>query len=59
VVTDMSAILINIGKRRVQRGREPQRFDGWCVTAADLKDLNPAANWSVSRGYSDSTRAAW
>ena len=42
-----------------QAGREPQRFDGWCVTAADLKDLNPAANWSVSRGYSDSTRAAW
>jgi hypothetical protein len=35
VVTDMSETVINIGKRRVQPGREPQRFDGWCVTAAD------------------------
>jgi hypothetical protein len=40
--------------------REPQCYDGWgVVTAADLKGLNPAANWSASRGYSDSTQAGW
>jgi hypothetical protein len=39
--------------------REPQCYEGWgVVTAADLKGLNPAANWTASRGYSD-TRAGW
>jgi hypothetical protein len=39
--------------------REPQCYDGWgVVTAADLRGLNPAANWTASRGYSD-TRAGW
>jgi hypothetical protein len=33
--------------------REPQCYDGWgVVTAADLRGLNPAANWTASRGYS-------
>jgi hypothetical protein len=40
--------------------RQPQCYDGWgVVTAADLKGLNPAANWSASRGYSDSSLAGW
>ena len=40
--------------------RQPQCFDGWgVVTAADLKGLNPAANWSASRGYSDSSLTGW
>jgi hypothetical protein len=39
--------------------REPQCYEGWgVVTAADLKGLNPAANWTASRGYSD-TRPGW
>jgi hypothetical protein len=34
-------------------------FGGWgVVTSADVKGLNPAANWTTSRGYSD-TRAGW
>jgi hypothetical protein len=34
-------------------------FSGWgVVTAADVRGLNPAANWTASRGYSD-TRAGW
>jgi hypothetical protein len=40
--------------------REPQCYDGWgVVTAADLRGLNPAANWTASRGYSDSAQAGW
>jgi hypothetical protein len=40
--------------------REPQCYGGWgVVTSADLKGLNPAANWSASRGYSDSALAGW
>jgi hypothetical protein len=34
-------------------------FDGWgVVTAADVRGLNPAANWTASRGYSDG-RPGW
>jgi hypothetical protein len=37
--------------------REPQCFDGWgVVTAADLKGLNPAANWTAAGGYADPAR---
>jgi hypothetical protein len=40
--------------------REPQCYEGWgVVTAADLRGLNPAANWSASRGYSVSAQAGW
>jgi len=40
--------------------RQPRCFDGWgVVTAADLKGLNPAANWTAARGYADSARAGW
>ena len=38
---------------------EVKVIGGWgVVTSADLKGLNPAANWSASTGYSDS-RTRW
>jgi len=40
------------------RRNEVKVIGGWgVVTTADLKGLNPAANWSASRGYS--SRAGW
>jgi hypothetical protein len=42
------------------RRNEVKVFGGWgVVTAADLRGLNPAANWTASGGYSDSGRAGW
>ena len=41
------------------RRNELKVFGGWgVVTSADVKGLNPAANWSASRGYSD-PRPGW
>jgi len=42
------------------RRNEVKVVGGWgVVTAADVKGLNPAANWSASRGYSDSSLTGW
>jgi hypothetical protein len=42
------------------RRNEVKVVGGWgVVTSADLKGLNPAANWSASRGYSDSAQIGW
>jgi len=38
------------------RRNEVKVVGGWGV---DLKGLNPAANWTVSGGYSDSAHAGW
>jgi hypothetical protein len=41
------------------RRNEVKVFGGWgVVTSADVKGLNPAANWTASSGYSD-TRPGW
>jgi hypothetical protein len=56
---DLGNAIVGLIHKLTPRAAVAFDFGGWgVVTAADVKGLNPAANWTASRGYSD-TRPGW